>query len=129
MFAEIRKAGRVTEILASYVEGAEIVDVLMSLRAGQVEIPDELLRRALDGAPDSARESTKNNQGRNAMFELSIGAMLARQNLKPRLSMNNPDVEFRFENRQILPWSVRGSYPTTEHCLSFQMESVSFANK
>jgi hypothetical protein len=102
LFAEMQKAGRLAEILASYVEGAEIVDALMCLRAGQVDIPDELLRRALDGAPDASRESPKNNQGRNAMFELSIGAMLARQNLKPRFSMGNPDIEFRFEDRSIL---------------------------
>ena len=102
VFAEVRKAGRLTEILASYVEGAEIVDALMCLRAGEVEIPDELLRRALDGTPDASRESPKNNQGRNAMFELSIGAMLARQNFKPQLSTSNPDVEFRFEDRRIL---------------------------
>lgn len=101
LFAEIQSAGRVTEILASYVEGAEIVDALTCLRASQVNIPDDLLRRALDGAPDASRESTKNNQGRNAMFELSIGAMLARQNLKPRFSTGNPDVEFCFDDRRI----------------------------
>jgi hypothetical protein len=102
LFAEMHKAGRLTEVLASYVEGYEIVDALTCLRAGQVEIPDELLRRALDGAPDGSRESPKNNQGRNAMFELSIGAMLARENLKPKLSTGNPDLEFRFEDRRIL---------------------------
>jgi hypothetical protein len=102
VYAEIEKAGRLTEILASYVEGSEFVDALMCLRAGHVDIPDELLRRALDGAPDASRESPKNNQGRNAMFELSIGAMLARQNLQPKFSTNNPDVEFRFEDRRIL---------------------------
>lgn len=36
------------------------------------------------------------------MFELSIGAMLARVNLKPKLSTDNPDVEFRFEDRRVL---------------------------
>lgn len=36
------------------------------------------------------------------MFELSIGAMLARQNLKPRFNMGNPDVEFCFDDRCIL---------------------------
>jgi hypothetical protein len=102
IFAEIQKAGRLTEILASYVEGFEIVDALTSLRSAQVEIPDELLKRALDGAADASRESPKNNQGRNAMFELSIGAMFARQNLQPRLSIANPDVEFEFEGRRVL---------------------------
>jgi hypothetical protein len=102
LFAEIQNAGRLTEILASYVEGAEIVDALTCLRAGYVDIPDDLLRRALDGAPDASRESPKNNQGRNAMFELSICAMLARRNLAPRFSAGNPDVEFCFEDRRIL---------------------------
>jgi hypothetical protein len=102
VFAEVQKAGRLTEILASYVEGYEFVDALTCLRAAQVDIPDELLRRALDGAPDGSRESPKNNQGRNAMFELSIGAMLARDNLKPKLSTDNPDVEFMFEDRRVL---------------------------
>jgi hypothetical protein len=102
IFAEVQKAGRLTEILASYVEGIEFVDALMSLRSAQVGIPDELLRRALDGAADASRESPKNNQGRNAMFELSIGAMFARQNLRPKLSIENPDVEFEFEGRRVL---------------------------
>ena len=102
VFTEVLKAGRLTEILASYVEGHELVDALMCLRAARVDIPDELLRRALEGTPDASRESPKNNQGRNAMFELSIGAMLARVNLKPKLSTDNPDVEFRFEDRRVL---------------------------
>ncbi len=102
VFAEMHRAGRLTEILASYVEGHEFVDALTCLRAAQVDIPDELLRRALDGPPDAFRESSKNNQGRNAMFELSIGAMLARDNLSPRFSTGNPDVEFRFEDRRVL---------------------------
>ena len=102
VFTEVLKAERLTEILASYVEGHELVDALMCLRAAQVDIPDELLRRALKGTPDASLESPKNNQGRNAMFELSIGAMLARVNLKPKLSTDNPDVEFRFEDRRVL---------------------------
>lgn len=102
LFAEIKKAGRLAEILASYVEGTKIVDALTCLRARQVDIPDELLRRALDGAADASCESKKNNQGRNAMFELSIGAMLARENLAPKFSTGNPDLEFRFEHRRIL---------------------------
>lgn len=102
VFAEVRNAGRLTEILASYVEGYEFVDALTCLRAAQVDIPDELLRRALEGTPDASRESPRNNQGRNAMFELSIGAMLARDNLRPTLSTDNPDVAFGFEDRRVL---------------------------
>ena len=101
-FGRLKAKGRVNEILASYVEGAEIVDALKSLRKARVEIPDELLHRALDGGPDASRENNKNNQGRNAMFELSIGAMVARMNLTVKFNTGNPDVEFRFENRRIL---------------------------
>jgi len=102
VYAEAEKSGRLTEVLASYVEGAEFVDALTTLRNRKVDIPDELLRRALDGSPDAALESAKNNQGRNAMFELSIGAMIARQHFQPTLSTGNPDVEFQFENRRVL---------------------------
>jgi len=98
----MQKAGKLNEILASYVDGFELVDALVSLRAGQVKIPHDLLRRALDGQADASRESPKNNQGRNALFELSVGAMLARQNLKPLLGAGNPDVEFSFEGHRIL---------------------------
>jgi hypothetical protein len=102
VFAEMQRAGRINEILASYVDGSDIVEALVCLRTGQVDIPDELLRRALDGPPDASRESPKSNQGRNAMFELSIGGMLARQNLKPTFSTSNPDVEFQFEGHRVL---------------------------
>lgn len=64
VFTEVQKSGRLTEILASHVEGYEFVDALMCLRAAEVEIPDELLRRALEGTPDASHESPKNNQGR-----------------------------------------------------------------
>jgi uncharacterized membrane protein len=88
-------------MLSSYVEGIEITDALICLRAYHIDIPDELLKRAVEGVPDASRESPKNNQARNAMFELSIGAMLARQKLQPTFSMGNPDVEFLFEGRRI----------------------------
>lgn len=102
IFTEVQKDGRLNEILTSYVEGCELVDALMCLRSAKIDLPDELLRRAVEGTPDASRENPKNNQGRNAMFELSIGAMLARDNLTPKLSIDNPDVEFEFENRRIL---------------------------
>jgi hypothetical protein len=97
VYAQVQKAGRVTEILSSYVECFEIVDSINTLRAAGVEIPDELLKRTLDGPPDAIRESPKNNQGRNAMFELSIGATLARQHLAPVFNLGNPDIEFLYQ--------------------------------
>jgi hypothetical protein len=92
----------VTEILSSYVEGIEFVDALTTLRAKQITIPDHLLSKVLDGPSDAARENHKSNQGRNAMFELSVGAMAAKQDLQPILGQANPDVEFQFQGRRVL---------------------------
>jgi hypothetical protein len=102
VYAKMLEAGRLNEILATYVEGFEITDSLMTLSATQVDIPDELLRRMLDGPADASLETPRNSQGRNAMFEISIGAMLARQNLQPKFSLGNPDVEFQFDERRVL---------------------------
>jgi hypothetical protein len=100
--AQILEAGRMNEILASYVEGFELSDALQCLLDKKVEIPDELLRRSLDGHADAAKETPKNNQGRNAMFELSMAAAIARQDLKPAFSLDKPDLEFQFEGRRVL---------------------------
>ena len=102
VFVEIQNEGRLTEILNSYVEGIEFVDALMSLREKQVVIPDSLLKKVLDGPPDSSREDHKSNQGRNAMFELLMGAMAAKQDLRPTFGQENPDVEFQFRGRRVL---------------------------
>jgi hypothetical protein len=102
IYSQMQEAGRVNEILASYVEGFELSDALKCLLDNQVEIPDELLRRSLDGHADAARETAKNNRGRNAMFELSIGAAVARQGLKPTFNLDKPDLEFQFEGRRVL---------------------------
>ena len=53
--SQIQEAGRMNEILASYVEGFELSDALKCLLDNQVEIPDELLKRSLDGHADAAR--------------------------------------------------------------------------
>src|SRR5271156_6237985 len=81
--SQMQEAGRMNEMLASYVEGFELSDALKCLLDSQVEIPDELLKRSLDGHADAAQETAKSNHGRNAMFELSIAAAVARQGLKP----------------------------------------------
>jgi len=96
------KAGRVNEILASYIEGFELSDTLKCLIDNKVVIPDELLKRSLDGHADASQETAKNNGGRNAMFELSMAASLARQGLKPQLNLDKPDLEFQFEGRRVL---------------------------
>jgi hypothetical protein len=67
-----------------------------------VDIPHELLKRSLDGHADASQETAKNNLGRNAMFELSIAAAVARQGLKPAFNLDKPDLEFQFEGRRVL---------------------------
>jgi hypothetical protein len=101
VFAHVKAAGRITEILTSYVEGIEFVNALTCLRGKQIAIPDELLRKVLDGPRDAAQEDNKSNQGRNAMFELLMGAMAARADLRPILGQANPDVEFQFQGRRV----------------------------
>lgn len=100
--SQMQEAGRVNEILASYVEGFELSDALKCLLDNHVVIPDELLKRSLDGRADAAQETAKNNQGRNAMFELSIAAAVARQGLKPMFNLDKPDLEFQFDGHRVL---------------------------
>ena len=102
VYSEVEKAGKTTEILTSYVEGIEFVDALKCLREKQVEIPAALLKKALAGPSDAVRENHNSNQGRNAMFELLMASMVARQNLFPILGQVNPDVEFQFQGRRVL---------------------------
>src|SRR5579859_721668 len=100
MQEQAKDMGRMNEILASYVEGFELSDALKCLLDRQVDIPNELLKRSLDGHSDASRETTRNNQGRNAMFELSIAAAIARQGLHPVFNLDKPDLEFQFEGRR-----------------------------
>jgi len=102
VFAQIQSEGRLAEILTSYAEGIELVDALTSLRKKQVTIPEGLLKRVLDGPPDASLEDHKSNRGRNAMFELLMGAMAAKQDLQPTFGQENPDVEFQFRGRRVL---------------------------
>lgn len=101
VFGDVEAAGRITGILASYVEGIEFVQALTLLRSKQIEIPDDLLKKVLDGPYDAALEDCNSNQGRNAMFELLMGAMVAKQDLQPILGQANPDVEFQFQGRRV----------------------------
>jgi hypothetical protein len=100
--SQMQEAGRINEMLASYVEGFELSDALKCLLDNRVNIPKELLKRSLDGRADAAQETAKNNQGRNAMFELSIAAAVARQGLKPVFNLDKPDLEFQFQGRRVL---------------------------
>ena len=100
--SQMQETGRVNEMLASYVEGFELSDALKCFLDNKADIPDELLKRSLDGHADAAQETAKSNQGRNAMFELSIAAAVARQGLKPVFNLDKPDLEFQFEGRRVL---------------------------
>ena len=80
------------EILWSWVESFEFVDISKSLK--EID-PSELLpvlKRAVEGPPDVSAEAARNssNAARNLMFELVIAARLARAGLKPHLQ--EPDV-------------------------------------
>jgi hypothetical protein len=99
LFSEVQNEGRLPEILASYAEAIEFVDTLSCLRKQAVAIPLLTLEKALNGSPDASREDQKSNSGRNAMFELVIASMAAKQNLQPILGTGNPDVEFLFRGR------------------------------
>jgi hypothetical protein len=102
VFDQVQSEGRLAEILTSYAEGLEFVDALTALRKKQVTIPDGLLKRVLDGPSDASLEDQKSNRGRNAMFELLMGAIAAKQDLQPTFGSDNPDVEFQFGGRRVL---------------------------
>lgn len=101
IYAQLEKEGRITEILSTMAESIELVETVPELRQKGVDVPQELLRRAFSGPLDAFREDNTSNQARNAMFELSMGAMAARHGLKPELSISNPNVSFQFEGRFI----------------------------
>jgi hypothetical protein len=93
--------GRLTEALSTYDQCVEIVEAIPILREKGINIPVELLKRALSGPVDTFKEDENSNQGRNAMFELSVGAMVARQEMHPILNVDNPDIAFEFNHRRI----------------------------
>jgi hypothetical protein len=101
VYADIESQGRLTEVLSTFVESIEIVETIPPLIEAKVEIPAELLRRAFSGPVDTFREDNQSNQARNAMFELSMAAMVARQGMGPTLSNLNPDLAFDFGDRSV----------------------------
>jgi len=98
---DLFRTGRLTEILSTLVETIEITENWPVLRASQVDIPNQLLETALSGPADAFRENETSNKGRNAMFELSVGATLARAGLNPTFCTPNPDISFEMENLRI----------------------------
>jgi hypothetical protein len=101
VYAELEKQQRLTEVLSTFVESIEIVETIPTLIDAGVVVPIDLLRRAFSGPADLFRENNRSNLARNAMFELTMGAMAARRRLAPVLSISNPDVGFQFENRRV----------------------------
>jgi hypothetical protein len=101
VYAGLEAKGKLTEILSSYVEGIEFVDSITVLRDRNIDIPVDVLVNTLRGPVDASREDQASNRGRNFMFELVIGAMVARAGLTPTLG-SEPDVVFGFENRKVL---------------------------
>ena len=75
--AKIAAQGRLTEILASYVEGMEVADTLSTLRNAGTLIPVDVLKKAVGGPTDASKEDDGSNTGRNFMFELVMAAAMA----------------------------------------------------
>jgi len=99
--ADFEKRGRMTEVLSTFVETIEMVETVPTLMDAGVAVPVDLLRKAFSGPLDTFSEDARSNQARNAMFELTMGAMSARRGLHPVMSAANPDVQFQFENRRV----------------------------
>jgi hypothetical protein len=89
------------EMLWSIVEADEFVKSLDYFGDKKNEIPQELLKKALLGPADPFQEDENSNIGRNSMFEILFGGVVASVGLHPRLG-KEPDVSFEFDNRQIL---------------------------
>ena len=101
IYAQLIAEDRITEILSTMVDSIELVETISVLRQNGVNVPPTLLKKAFSGPADVFREDETSNHARNAMFELSMGAMAARQGLRPVLSTGNPDVSFQFEGRSV----------------------------
>lgn len=86
VYQKLEAEGRLTEVLSTMTDSIEIVETIPVLRTDGVEIPVELLRTAFSGPVAAFVEDNTSNRARNAMFELSMAAMAARQGLRPILS-------------------------------------------
>ncbi len=88
------------EMIWSIVEADEFVTSLDAFGVKKNEIPKELLKKALLGPADPFQEDENSNIGRNSMFEILFGGVVASVGLHPSLG-KEPDVSFEFDNRQI----------------------------
>ena len=73
--ADFEKRGRTTEVLSTFVETIEMVETIPTLIDAGIVVPVDLLKKAFSGPLDTFREDAGSNQARNAMFELTMGAM------------------------------------------------------
>ena len=92
--------GRRRELMWSLAESMEFVDSIEALRAQGCDIPGHVLETALNGPADLLAENEKSNDGRNAMFEISVAGRMARAGLRPTLG-EEPDVHAEFNDRKI----------------------------
>lgn len=97
IYHKLEAEGRLTEVLSTMIDSIEIVETIPALREAEAELPLELLKTAFSGPVDSFAEDHKSNRARNAMFELNMAAMAARNGLRPVLSTTNPDISFEFQ--------------------------------
>ena len=98
---QFQSEGRLTEIASSMSESIELLETIPPLLEHGVTIPTALVQKAFSGPVDAFREDARSNQARNAMFELTMAAMAARNGWEPDLTQRNPDVSFHFEGRCI----------------------------
>jgi len=89
------------EILWSLIESIEFVEAMEALQRQGCHVPKELLERAISGPADLFNETPNSNQGRNAMFEISLAGRIAHGGLRPTIG-GEPDVLFDFQKRRIL---------------------------
>src|SRR5215471_10197377 len=88
------------ELMWSLAESMEFVDSIDALRQQARNIPDRVLRTALDGPTDLLSETEKSNAGRNTMFEIAMAGRLATAGLHPTLG-EEPDVHLEYKSRKI----------------------------
>lgn len=101
VYKQLANDGRLSEILSTMVDSIDIVETIPTLRDFDVDIPIDLLKAAFSGPADVLREDHRSNNARNAMFELNMAAIIARQGLRPVLSTSNPDISFEFCERNV----------------------------
>lgn len=99
LYEKYESAKRLPEVASTYSECIELLETIPTMQQAGTHIPSDLLRKAFSGPPDAFQETDTTNAARNAMFELKMGAMAARNGWRPTLGPNKPDVMFEFEGR------------------------------